>query len=149
MAGIKITDLPSAQSLSSSDFLIIDDSVDTMKTTLEKVKEYSVGDIQDLDTTAKASIVEAINEVKGETTSLNTAAVKLETLIVSISSVSSLPVTANNSDIESDMVVINSELSDPSAQISDWTVTTASGSLTVSGSISGTTNIKLYLTKSR
>jgi hypothetical protein len=149
MAGIKITDLPSAQSLSSSDFLIIDDSVDTMKTTLEKVKEYSVGDIQDLDTTAKASIVEAINEVKGETTSLNTAAVKLETLIVSISSVSSLPVTANNSDIESDMVVINSELSDPSAQISNWTVTTASGSLTVSGSISGTTNIKLYLTKSR
>jgi hypothetical protein len=149
MAGIKITDLPSAQSLSSSDFLIIDDSVDTMKTTLEKVKEYSVGDIQDLDTTAKASIVEAINEVKGETTELNTAAVKLETLIVSISSVSSLPVTANNSDIESDMVVINSELSDPSAQISDWTVTTASGSLTVSGTISGTTNIKLYLTKSR
>jgi hypothetical protein len=149
MAGIKITDLPSAQSLSSSDFLIIDDSVDTMKTTLEKVKEYSVGDIQDLDTTAKASIVEAINEVKGETTELNTAAVKLETLIVSISSVSSLPVTANNSDIESDMVVINSELSDPSAQISNWTVTTASGSLTVSGSISGTTNIKLYLTKSR
>jgi hypothetical protein len=149
MAGIKITDLPSAQSLSSSDFLIIDNSVDTMKTTLEKVKEYSVGDIQDLDTTAKASIVEAINEVKGETTSLNTAAVKLETLIVSISSVSSLPVTANNSNIESDMVVINSELSDPSAQISDWTVTTASGSLTVSGSISGTTNIKLYLTKSR
>jgi hypothetical protein len=120
-----------------------------MKTTLEKVKEYSVGDIQDLDTTAKASIVEAINEVKGETTELNTAAVKLETLIVSISSVSSLPVTANNSDIESDMVVINSELSDPSAQISDWTVTTASGSLTISGSISGTTNIKLYLTKSR
>jgi hypothetical protein len=149
MAGIKITDLPSTQSLSSSDFLIIDDSVDTMKTTLEKVKEYSVGDIQDLDTTAKASIVEAINEVKGETTELNTAAVKLETLIVSISSVSSLPVTANNSDIESDMVVINSELSVPSAQISDWTVTTASGSLTVSGSISGTTNIKLYLTKSR
>jgi hypothetical protein len=149
MAGIKITDLPSTQSLSSSDFLIIDDSVDTMKTTLEKVKEYSVGDIKDLDTTAKASIVEAINEVKGETTSLNTAAAKLETLIVSISSVSSLPVTANNSNIESDMVVINSELSDPSAQISDWTVTTASGSLTVSGSISGTTNIKLYLTKSR
>lgn len=149
MAGIKITDLPSAQSLSSSDFLIVDDSVDTMKTTLEKVKEYSVGDTQDLDTTAKASIVEAINEVKGETTTLGTAATKLETLIVSISSVSSLPVTVNNSDIESDMVVINSELSDPSAQISDWTVTTASGSLTVSGTISGTTNIKLYLTKSR
>lgn len=63
--------------------------------------------------------------------------------------VSSLPMTINNSDIKSDMVVLNSELGTPSAQTSDWTVETSDGSLSISGTISGTTSIKLYLASQR
>lgn len=75
--------------------------------------------------------------------------VKDRTLPITLSSVSSLPQTVNNAAIESDMVVVNSDLSNPAAQTGNWTVTTSNGSLTVSGNISGTTNITLYLMKSR
>lgn len=71
------------------------------------------------------------------------------TLVVTLSSISSLPQTANNASIESDMVVVNSVLSNPSAQTGEWTVSTSSGSLTLSGNISGTTNVTLYLMRSR
>lgn len=70
-------------------------------------------------------------------------------LEITLSSVSSLPQTVSNANVESDMVVINSYLSNPAAQTGEWTVTTSNGSLTVSGSISGTTNITLYLMKKR
>lgn len=69
----------------------------------------------------------------------------LPVLKVSKSSVSSLLTIITNSAITSDMEVINCVLSNPSAQTGDWTVTTSNGSLTISGSISGTTNITLYL----
>lgn len=68
-----------------------------------------------------------------------------QTLIVTLPSFSSLPQTVSNSNITASMVVVNSVLSNPSAQISDWTVNTAAGSLTVSGSISGATTLTLYL----
>ena len=53
---------------------------------------------------------------------------KLLTLVVSASSVSSLPVTISDSDISAKHVVVNSVLSNPSAQPGDWTVTTSAGS---------------------
>ena len=66
-----------------------------------------------------------------------------------ISAVSSLPVTVYSDDITADMKVVNSELSTPSAILSDLTVTTAAGSCTVSGTISGTTDITLQLARVR
>ena len=75
--------------------------------------------------------------------------VKDRVLVVTLSSVSSLPQTVSNASVESDMVCVNSVLSNPAAQTGDWTVTTSAGSLTISGSISGTTNIELGLLKSR
>lgn len=74
---------------------------------------------------------------------------KDKALEVTLSSVSSLPQTVSNANVESDMVVINSYLSNPAAQTGEWSVSTSNGSLTVSGSISGTTNITLYLLKKR
>lgn len=74
---------------------------------------------------------------------------KAEVLIVNVASFSALPQTVSNTEIESDMVVVNSLLSNPSAQTGDWTVTTTNGSLTVTGTISGTTALTLYLMKSR
>ena len=70
-------------------------------------------------------------------------------LTVTKSSVSSLPQTVSNASITADMVVVESVLSNPSAQTGDWTVTTSAGSLTISGTISGTTDITLYLLESR
>lgn len=68
-------------------------------------------------------------------------------LELSVSSVSSLPQTISNTKITATMKVVHSVLSNPSAQTGDWTVTTSSGSAVVSGSISGTTDITLYLTE--
>lgn len=69
-------------------------------------------------------------------------------LVVS-ATVSSLPVTLNNAEITSDMVVVNSIIGEPSSQSTDLSVTTSDGSLTISGSISASTTITLYLLKSR
>ena len=75
---------------------------------------------------------------------------KCECLILSANSISALPYTFSNAAIETDMVCINSVLSNPSAQLSDWTCNTdTAGSCVVSGSIGRTTDIKLYLMKSR
>ena len=73
----------------------------------------------------------------------------LQLLVVEKSSFSSLPQTISNANITSDMVVINSVLSNPSAQTGNWTVTTSNGSLVISGSISGSTTLTLYLLEQR
>ena len=51
----------------------------------------------------------------------------------------------NNTNITNDMVVINSVLDTPSAQVNDWSVDTYNGYLTITGIIDGTTAITLYL----
>lgn len=66
-------------------------------------------------------------------------------LVISVSAFSSLPQTINDGAITSNMVLLESTLSNPAAQTGDWTVTTNTGSLTISGSISGSTSIVLYL----
>lgn len=71
------------------------------------------------------------------------------TLIIDCGTVSSLPKEISNSNITADMVVLKAELGTPSAQISDWTVTTVAGKLTISGTISGSTTVKLYLIKGK
>lgn len=70
---------------------------------------------------------------------------ELKVIVITSSSFSSLPQTITDSSITANHVVINSVLSNPSAQTGDWTVTTSDGSLTISGSISGTTTVTLYL----
>ena len=80
---------------------------------------------------------------------LDASVTALRTLLVSCGTVSSLPKTVSNAAIEDGMVVINATLGTPSAQTGDWTVTTSAGSLTISGSISGSTTLTLYLMKSR
>lgn len=66
-------------------------------------------------------------------------------LSVSVSSFSTLPQTVSDSKITANHVVIHSVLSNPAAQTGDWTVTTAAGSVSVSGTISGSTTLTLYL----
>lgn len=73
------------------------------------------------------------------------AALDSEVIVVNLASFSSLPQTVSNAVIKANHVLQRAELGTPSAQTGDWTVTTAAGSLTVSGSISGSTTLKLTL----
>lgn len=59
--------------------------------------------------------------------------------------VSSLPHTVSNANITAKHIPIQWWLGTPSAQVSDWTVVTSAGSLTISGTISGTTILELTL----
>jgi len=63
---------------------------------------------------------------------------------VNCGTISSLPVTIQSAGVNVDMILIQADLGTPSAQQSDWTVTTADGSVTVNGTISGSTTLKLY-----
>lgn len=91
-----------------------------------------------------------IGDINGNMDILDSAVTKSEILIVDFGTVSSLPVSQNVTGAETDMVCIHAELGTPSAQQSDWTVNTnTAGSITVSGTISGSTTLKLYMMKSR
>ena len=112
-------------------------------TAIQEPKAYQT--VTDGNTVTDGTAVFKAVSVSGQITKLS----KTEVLIINVSSFSSLPQTVSNANIESDMVVVNSVLGTPSAQIADWTVTTSNGSLTISGSISGSTTATLYLMKSR
>lgn len=66
-------------------------------------------------------------------------------IVVTKTGVSSLSTTITDEAITSRHVLVSHILSNPAAQTGDWTVTTSNGSLSISGSISGTTDITLVL----
>lgn len=66
-------------------------------------------------------------------------------IVVSLGTVSALPVTKSNANILADHVCVNYVLSRASAMGGDWTVTTANGSVTVDGTLNNSTTITLYL----
>ena len=144
MADVKISQLGSAASISDSQVVAIVDNGSTVKGTMAQIKDYTAGGLSNLDTQDKSSPVGAINETLG----VAEAGLPLQ---VSISSVSSLPQTVSKAEITADMICQpgGCYLSNPAAQTGDWTVTTAAGSVTVSGNISGTTDVVLYLTTPR
>lgn len=129
---------PSANAYSVGEQLIFNDTLYTVTTAI------AIGDALTVGTNITAS-----DKITSQIQTLTNNVAKCETLVVSVASFSALPQTITNANIEDDMVVVNSVLSNPSAQTGDWTITTSSGSLTISGSISGTTTATLYLMKSR
>ena len=66
-------------------------------------------------------------------------------LTIEIPSFSALPQTVTNSRITSEHVVVSATLGTPEAVVGEWTVTTANGSLTITGTISGSTTLRLVL----
>lgn len=91
-----------------------------------------------------------LSGIDSDISDLEASVSKLPVLVVTFSSFSSLPQTVTNAAITTDMVCIKAELGTPSAQTSDWTVNTdTAGQVTVSGSISGSTTLTLYLAKTR
>lgn len=128
---------------SETDFMAVDDGTETFKIPLPNVgvsTQMTLAEAEEGTETAPRVITPAV---------LNSFVTKESVLVVEVASFSSLPQTINNADITEDMVVVNSVLGTPSAQTSDWTVTTADGSATIAGSISGETSLTLFLMKSR
>lgn len=64
---------------------------------------------------------------------------------IDFGTLTSLPATVEQANITSTMTVDYFEMSDPSAFTSDLTVTTADGSVTVAGSISGSSTLKIKM----
>ena len=129
--------------LSETDFMAVDDGTETFKIPLSNVgvsTEMTLAEAVAGESTEPRVITPAV---------LNSFVAKESVLVVEVSTFTSLPQTVTNENITSDMVVVNSELGTPSAQTSDWVVTTFDGSLSVAGSISGSTTLTLYLMKSR
>jgi len=123
-----------------------------IKTELDKKLGTYSNESSSWDTTPTANSTKPVTSggLKTAFDSRDTAIAKCECLILSANGVSALPYTFSNAAIETDMVCINSVLSNPSAQLSDWTVNTdTAGKATISGTISGSTNITLYMMKSR
>lgn len=73
------------------------------------------------------------------------ADVEQEIITVNISAISSLPKTVSNAAIKAEHTVLAYTLGTPAAMTDDWTVTTSAGSLTITGSISGSTTMKIIL----
>ena len=144
MADIKISQLGAAASISDSQETPVVDNGSTVKATMAQIKDFVAGGLANLKTTVKTSIVGAINEVFD-------MAVDNRDLEVTKSAVSSLPTTITAAEITSDMIVKQGDisLSNNSAMVGEWTITTTSGSVTISGSRSGTTDITLYLSTPR
>ena len=128
---------------SATDYMAVDDGTETFKIPLPTVgvsTEMTLAEAVAGESTEPRVITPAV---------LNSFVAKESVLVVEVSTFTSLPQTVTNENITSDMVVVNSELGTPSAQTSDWVVTTFDGSLSVAGSISGSTTLTLYLMKSR
>lgn len=66
---------------------------------------------------------------------------------VTTPSFSSLSKTYNATGVNADMVVLGYSLSNPAAQVGDWTITTGANIITIAGAIKGTTTLTVTLVK--
>lgn len=132
---------------SETDYMAVDDGTETFKIPLPNVGVSTQMTKAEADAgtgTAPRVITPAVlNSYVSDKVDV------MPVLVLNVGTVSALPKTVTNTKITSDMVVVNSVLGTPTAQTGDWTVTTANGSVAVTGSISGSTTLTLYLMKSR
>ena len=126
---------PFIGTLSDNTMLAVDDGVETMKmpaTGLGITDEMTVQEIVAGTSTEPRVITPAVAS--------NFKVLVLEAII------SSLPATLSDVRITTDLVCIKAELGNPSAQVSDWNVDTdTAGEATITGSINGSTTVKLYM----
>ena len=94
-------------------------------------------------------IVSQINELQNQVENLQSQLTEAEgTLTLTASNVSALPITVYDDRITSDMIALTVTLSNPEAYISEQSIEIAAESVTISGTISDTSDITLYLVHS-
>lgn len=76
---------------------------------------------------------------------INTESANAQLLCIDCGTVSTLPKTVSNAEITSNMICVSSVIGTKSAQKSPWSVTTANGSVTIDGTINGSTTLVIYL----
>lgn len=145
---MRIKDLPQAESILDSVFLAVDSNADgTRKVTKGHLLGTLPSDVADIQ--SDISTIEGnITDLQAADTTLQgniNAVAAYEPLRIDIASFDALPKTVSNAAITADMVVLESWLSNPSAQAGDWTVTTSNGSLVVSGTIAASKSTALTL----
>jgi len=115
--------------------------------------EELIAGAEEIDGALSSTSTKAIQNraVTGALSERDTAIADNRPLPIKISSVSALPRAITSSKIKSNHVVEGNQmvLSNPSAQLSNWEVVTSNGSLTISGTISGTTDISFNLVPSQ
>lgn len=134
---MRIKDLPEASTLAGSEFLAVDSNNGTKKTTIDAV----LGGMDD----AIQALQDQVDNLDTDINDLSALTASYEPIRINIASFSSLPQTVSYSAISADMVVLESWLSNPSAQTGDWTVTTSDGALVVSGTIAPSKSTALTL----
>ena len=136
ISGLTGSDIP----VSSSDSTKIANKISALNTSITTLTGNSIA-VSSSDST----------KLNTKIANMDTAIGKCEMLVLTTASFSSLPYTLSNSNIENDMVCVHAELSNPSMQTDDWTVTTSAGSVKIEGSRKSgeSTTVKLYLIKSR
>ena len=142
MADLKITDLGSALSVDTSDYLVVDTGVDTLKATAGVLRNAMTGDISTLTTTAKSSAVAAINELDAQA----------ENKVLFLTSVACSATTGNfasvsDAKITSSHVVVECVFANPAAITTDVTWTTSNGSLVLNGTCASATTATITLAK--
>jgi len=132
--------------------------IDTVTTEQQANARYNLG--IGLATTESEGLVQLYDGVDSTSTTMaaTAAAVKLayengggggggSAIILVSGTVSSLPKTVSSSRITGNMSLIHADLRNPEAQDGTWTITTSDGSLTITGTINGSTDFYLYLTE--
>ena len=74
-------------------------------------------------------------------------AVSAEIIVVNISAFNGSQTTYAAQGVTANHVVVESNLSNPAAQIGAWKVTTGANSVSISGSVNGSTNVQLKLAR--
>ncbi len=142
MADIKISQLGAASAITDTQNVVVDDGTNTNKATMLLLKDYMTGGLTNLLTSAKTSVVAAINEIVGKITNK-----VLFYENVACSATTGNFATVSNSAITADHVVTECVFADPSAITTDVTWTTAAGSVTLNGTCSAATTVTITLTK--
>ena len=102
-------------------------------------------------TTTNLGLTKPEGEENGSVLDINANSDKIDAafgrnnVFLTISNLSALPHTATNSKITANHRVVNAVFTNPAAAPSDWSYTTSAGSITLSGTMSGTTTVYLCL----
>ena len=152
---MRIKDLPAATTLGSDFYIATDDAT-------AGTRKASFSQMISMQTAATGSsstdyllIYDPFDDAVYKTTKslflagVNGDIANLRQYEVTISGLSSLPKTVSDADINGDLDVDCFILSNPAAMVSAWTVTTTTGSLTISGTIATglTTDVYIKLSK--
>lgn len=112
--------------------------------------EQGIYDAHEEITDVKGDIPQNVSDLTNDAgyqtaTQVASAVTEAKVLPLTFSSFSTLPQTLTDSRITSTMVMVGWYVANDSAKTSEWTVTPADGSVTVSGSISGSTTLMIIL----